>query len=206
MKQQINLYQGIIRQDEDSSFLNLYSGGFIVIALLLMGIGLYSLLNVSKLKAQVEQARQNLIAEEARITDLMSKLPKQESDSVIVSQVTLLQNKVNELSRTVQLLTEQNSDMTEGFSHHFQALADQSIPDIWLSRIYIIGPRRIVNLEGSTFKSEQIPRFLQLLQKEPVFQGQTFAKLNMLKSEKIPGQIDFNLNTTTDLRDSHEPD
>jgi hypothetical protein len=206
MKQQINLYQGIIRQDEDSSFLNLYSGGFIVIALLLMGIGLYSLLNVSKLKAQVEQARQNLIAEEARITDLMSKLPKQESDSVIVSQVTLLQNKVNELSRTVQLLTEQNSDITEGFSHHLQALADQSIPDIWLSRIYIIGPRRIVNLEGSTFKSEQIPRFLQLLQKEPVFQVQTFAKLNMLKSEKIPVQIDFNLNTTTDLRDSHEPD
>ena len=204
MKQQINLYQGNIRQDEDRNFLNLYGVGMIIVPLLLTSFSLYSLLNVSNLKAEVEQTRQNLVAEEARITDLTSKLPKQESDATLVSQSALLQNKVHQLTLTVQLLTEHKSDISQGFSKHFQALADQSIPDVWLSRIYIIGPRRIVNLEGSTFKSEQIPRFLQLLQNEPVFQGQTFAKLNLLKSEKIPGQIDFKLNTTTDLRDNHE--
>jgi hypothetical protein len=206
MKQQINLYQGIIRQDEERNILNPYSVGMIIVPLLLTGISLYSLMNVRNLKAEVEQARQGLVAEEARIGELSSKLPKHESDAAIVSQTALLQNKVNELTRTVQLLTDQKSDISQGFSHHFHALADQSLPDIWLSRIFIIGPQRIVNLEGSTFKSEQIPRFLQRLQNEPVFHGQTFAKLNLLKSEKIPGQIDFKLNTTTNLRDSHEDD
>ncbi len=204
MKQQINLYQGIVRQDQNSPSLNLYNGGLIVISLLLLGISLYGLWNLSHIKSQVDQARLRLGAEETRVTNLMSNLPKRENDAVLVSQITLIQNKISELSRTIQLLTAQKPDTTQGFSHHFQALADQSIPDIWLSKIYISGSERIVNLEGSTFKSEQIPHFLQLLQREPVFHGQTFAKLAMLKSEKIPGQLDFKLNTTTDPKDSNE--
>jgi hypothetical protein len=206
MKQQINLLQGIVRQDQNRNALNLYSGGIITSILLLAGISFYSVWSLSNLKTQVEQVRLNLGSEEARVNNLLSKFPKQENDSGSASQITLRQNKVSELSRTLQLLNEQTSDTQQGFSQYFQALANQSIPDIWLSKIYIIGPRRIVNLEGSTFKSEQIPYFLQQLQKEPIFHGQTFARLNMLKSEKTTGQIDFKLNTTTDPRDNDEHD
>jgi hypothetical protein len=171
-----------------------------------MGISLYWLWNLGNLKTHVEQTRQDLTAEEARVTHLLAQFPKQENDSVLVSQIGQLQNRVTELSQTIQLLTAKKSDFTQGFSQHFQALANQSIPEIWLSKIYISGPRRIINLEGGTFKPGQIPYFLQQLQKEPVFHGQTFAELLMLKSEKIPGQIDFKLNTTIDSRDSNEHD
>jgi hypothetical protein len=196
MIQQVNLYQDSLRQGQAGTGMSHYSAGLIGIALLLMGISLYLLWSLGNLKTQMEQSHQSLNAEEARVAHLLSKLPKQENNASLADEIEQLQNRINELTQTLQLLTAKKSGATQGFSRHFQALADQSIPEVWLSKIHISGTQRIIDLEGSTFKPGQIPYFLQQLQKEPVFHGQTFAKLLMLKSEKIPGQIDFKLNTT----------
>lgn len=205
MIQQVNLYQDKVKGVQNSTALLYYAAGILAFPLLLMLTSFYLLFDVNTLKVEVEKTRQNLSDEESRVTNLMERLPKQQNDAVFSDQIKLLQDKLNELSQTFNVLTQQKNAAQQGFSEYFQALAEQSVPDIWLSKIHIIGSRRIINLEGSTYKPEQVPYLLQQLENEPVFHGQTFAKLIMQKSEQKPGQINFKLNTTTDPKDSNDP-
>lgn len=199
MIQQINLYQDNIRQGQTGTPVGFYTAGILGIILLLTATSIYMFWNLGNLKARLEQTRQHLAVEQARVTDLLAKFPNQDNNALQTSEIELLQKRIGELSQTLQLLTNTKTDATKGFSGYFQALANQSVPEVWLSRIYIRGTQRIIDLEGSTFKFGRIPYFLQQLQKEPIFHGQTFAKLVMLKSEKIPEQTDFSLNTAVDL-------
>jgi hypothetical protein len=199
MIQQVNLYQDKLKGSQTSTAFIYYAAGILAVPLLLILISFYLLFDVNSLKAEVEKTRQNLSTEETRVTSLMARLPKQQNNTVFAEQITLTQNKLIELSQTFNLLTQQKNTAQQGFSKYFQALAEQSVPDIWLSKIHIIGSRRIINLE-------EVPYLLQQLENEPVFHGQTFAKLIMQKSELKSGQIDFKLNTTTDPRDSNDHD
>lgn len=206
MIQQVNLYQDKLKGAQISPAFMYYAAGILAVPLLLMLLSFYLLFDINSLKAEVEKTRQQLSAEESRVTSLLARLPKQQNDTVFAEQIKQTQDKLNELSQTFNLLTQQKHNPQQGFSGYFQALAEQSVPDIWLSKIHIIGSRRIINLEGSTYKAEQVPYLLQQLENEPVFHGQTFAKLIMQKSELKPGQINFKLNTTTDPKDSNDHD
>ncbi len=111
---------------------------------------------------------------------------------------------LDELTQALKLLSGKSADQSPGFSSYFLALSNQAIPGVWLSALYLDGQQQLINIEGSTFKPEKIPYFLQQLQKEPIFNGHTFAKLAMQKSEEIPNQIDFKLSTTLDAPDKKD--
>lgn len=196
MIQQINLYQDILRQEQNKSGINLYWVGLSALALLFIGYSVQLIWNLKTVEAQVQQSHQNLEAELARVNLLSSKIPKQEIDTQLSVEVAQWQTMLDEITQTMQLLTDKHADQSPGFSSYFQGLANQSIPEVWLSSLYLDGQRQIINIEGSTFKPEKIPYFLQQLQKEPIFNGHTFAKLSMQKSEKVEGQMDFKLSTS----------
>lgn len=205
MIQQINLYQDILRQGQNKSDIKLYWGaGLLALTVLFIGFSTYLLWDLNNTETQVQQLRQTLEAEQARVNLISSKIPKQEIDPQLAAEVSQWQNMLDELTQTMQLLSGKSTDQSPGFSSYFQALANQSIPDVWLSALYLDGQQRIINIEGSTFNPERIPYFLQQLQKEPIFNGHTFAKLIMQKSEKIPDQIDFKLGTTLEATDKKD--
>ncbi|MGZ4992335.1 MAG: hypothetical protein ACXV8S_16420, partial [Methylobacter sp.] len=151
--------------------------------------------DLTSTETQIQQFRLNLESEKTKVNLISSKIPKQDIDEQLVAEVGQWQSMVNELTQTMQLLSGKITDQAPGFSNYFQALSNQSIPDVWLSALYLNGPKQIINLEGSTFKPEKIPYFLQQLQKEPIFNGHTFARLIMQQSEDIPNQMDFKLST-----------
>ncbi|MGZ8222991.1 MAG: hypothetical protein ACXWT0_15200 [Methylobacter sp.] len=202
MIQQVNLYKDILRREQNKSGINLYwvGLGLSAIVLLLTGLSVYLMWSTQNTEVQVQQLRQNLAAEQAKADLISSKIPRQEIDTQLAAEVAQWQTMLDELTQTMQLLSGNGTDQSPGFSNHFQALSNQSIPEVWLSALYI-DKQQIINIEGSTFKPEKIPYFLQQLQKEPIFNGHTFAKLVMLKSEKIPNQIDFRLGTTLEAPD-----
>lgn len=201
MIQQINLYQDILRQGQDKSDVNLYWVGLSAVILLLICFSGYLMWDNKSAETQALQLRQELAAEQAKVNLIASQIPKQEIDPQLAAEVTQWQNMLDELTQAMELLSGKDTDKAPGFSSYFQALSNQSIPDVWLSALYLDGLQQLINIEGSTFKPEKIPYFLQQLQKEPIFNGHTFAKLAMQKSEKIPNQIDFKLSTTLDAPD-----
>jgi hypothetical protein len=196
MIQQVNLYKDILRQEQNKSALNLYWVGFSVIVLLFIGLTGYLIWHSQNTETQVQQLRQSLQAEQMRVQLIAAQLPKQELNPQLAAEVEQWQNMLNELTQTLQLLSSKVTDKSVGFSSYFQALSNQSIPEVWLRALYFDGQQHIISMEGSTFKPEKIPYFLQQLQKETVFNGHSFAKLTMRQSEDIPGQMDFKLSTT----------
>jgi hypothetical protein len=204
MIQQVNLYQDILNQGRKKSGINIYWLGLSAIVLLFTGFSGYLIWSLKNTEAQMQQFRQNLEAEQAKVNLISSKIPKQDVDAQLVAEVGQWQSMVEELTQTMQLLSGKIADQSPGFSNYFQALSNQSIPDVWLSALYLNGPKRIINLEGSTFKPEKIPYFLQQLQKEPIFNGHTFAQLMMQQSEEIPGQMNFKLSTVLEESDKKD--
>lgn len=196
MIQQVNLYEDILRQGQNKFAVNLYWFGLSAIALLLVILSGYLIWHGKNTETQVQQLRQNLQAEQERVKLISAKIPKQELNIQLAGEVAQWQNMLNELTQTMQLLSSKITDQSPGFSNYFQALSNQSIPELWLSALYFDGQQQIISIEGSTFKPEKIPYFLQQLQNESVFNGHSFAKLIMQQSEKISGQIDFKLSTT----------
>lgn len=204
MIQQVNLYQDILRQGQNKSDVNPYWVGLPAIALLVIGISVYLMWNVKNTETQIQQLRQNLNAEQARVTLIASTIPKQEIDTQLAAEVTQWQNMLDELTQTLHLLSGKSTDQSPGFSNHLQALSNQSIPDVWLTALYLDEQQHIIDIKGSTFKPEKIPYFLQQLQKEPVFNGHSFAKLVMQKSATVPNQLDFKLDTTLETLDKKD--
>jgi cell division protein FtsB len=202
--QQVNLYQDILRKGHHKSVINPYWVGVLTIALLFVGFSAYLSWNLKNTETQLQQLRQNLAAEQARVALSSSKIPKQELDTQLAAEVAQWQTMLDELTQTMQLLSGQITDRSSGFSNYFQALSDQSIPEVWLSALYLDGRQQIINIAGSTFKPEKIPYFLQQLKKEPIFNGHTFAKLMMQQSEEITDQMDFKLSTTLDAPDKKD--
>lgn len=198
MIQQVNLYQDILKGHNHSS-VNPYWAGFSAIALLCACFSGYLIWDLKKTEAQIQQLRQDLQAKQTQVNLISSKLPKQDLDTQLAAEVEHWQSMLDELTQTMQLLSDKSKDRSPGFSSFFQALSNQSTPDVWLRALYFDVQQQVISIEGSTFKPEKIPFFLQQLQKEPVFNGYSFAKLLMQQSEKIADQMDFKLSTTLDV-------
>jgi hypothetical protein len=194
--QQVNLYSDILKQQQKQSGSQLTMAVFGLCSLLCAGFSAYLLWNNNAIEAELQHAQLTFNQEQARVNALLSKRPSQELNISLLTDIEQWQNSISEASQMLQLLAGRESELSQGFSGYLLALANQSNPDIWLTAIHIDGQNKEMNIEGSTFKAEQIPLALQQLQQEAAFKGHTFAKLNMQQSAKIVGQMDFTLSSS----------
>lgn len=200
--QQVNLYRDILRQGDAKVDINQYWLMLSAIVLLFFGYNGYLLWQVKSTETLVSVNANKLQAEQARVNAINAKIPKQELEAQLAAEVAQWQSMLDELTQTMQQLSGSSIGQSSGFSSYFLALSNQSIPEVWLTALYIKGQRQIINIEGSTFQPEKIPYFLKQLQKESVFNGHAFAQLVMQKSEALPEQMDFKLTTAPEAKDS----
>ena len=198
MIQQVNLYQEILQQNSIRPVINRYIIGSTVVILLLIGMSIYSAINLNNTKNSLQQTKQRLIEAETRVQLLQVQYPKRQMNTLLTQEISRSQNILASLSRVIHLLTDKKSDQTQGFSRYFSALARQSIPDVWLTTIYINAQTNNLQLQGSTYIAEKTPVFIQKLHNESVFQGKHFEKLVMNQVEEPENQIDFTVSSTTE--------
>jgi Tfp pilus assembly protein PilN len=193
--QQVNLYQDSLKQKHLGA--GFYLGAIlIIIFFILFGIvNIYLLRNLYSERELVEQTRQKLNAEQARVKLLGSTLPKHEVNSALIAELELWQKKIEDTNKTLDILRNNDTARSQGFSAYFQALANLAVSEIWLTVINFDVQQQRINFEGSTLKTDKIPYFLQQLQQEPVFHGRTFAQLQIEKIEKTPNLVNFKLST-----------
>jgi anti-sigma factor RsiW len=193
--QQVNLYQSSLKPKPFNIGLYL---GITIVSLLCIGLGIATVSltrAVSDERDQVTQAAKQLSDEQARVKSLEAALKKQEVDPALITELALWQKKVDDLKQTFATLSNSDTAHSQGFSAYFQALANQSIAEVWLTAIRFDAEQQQIDLEGSTLKSDKIPDFLQQLQTEPAFHGRTFAQLHIEKSEQVPKLMNFKLST-----------
>lgn len=205
MLQQVNLYQDAVKAHGDKIRLPLYGLLFLTGLLVITGMTLHTVWTNYSLNKAIASAQQQLKIETDQVEQLIGLLPPEKEEERTRLEIERYQVQLKELSQSLQLLKSDNAMQTQGFSGYFHALSNQGFQGLWLKHIYLSAEPPLFKFEGSTLKPKLIARFIQKLQKEPIFQGQHFSSLTAEQSATEKTSIDFSLATTAELPLETEP-
>jgi hypothetical protein len=205
MLQQVNLYQDIVKPNGDKFRLSLHGSLFLTGLLVIIGMTLHTVWTNHSLNTAIASAQQQLKLETDRVEQLIAQLPPEKEEARTRLEIERYQVQLKELSQSLQLLKSDNAMQTQGFSGYFNALSNQGFQGLWLKHIYLGAEPPLFKFEGSTLKPKLIARFVQKLQKEPIFQGQHFSSLTAAQSATEKTFIDFSLATRSELPVESEP-
>jgi Tfp pilus assembly protein PilN len=177
MRQQINLYQPILRAEPklfgSSAALMAVAAVFAMLAAL-WGYGTYKVhrLEQSAQQLKIEQAKQDqaltqastFSASRAKPVDLEAQVKRAEAD-------------VAARTRALELLRTGAAGHTTGFADRLEALARQHVDGVWIDRMALSGATGAMSLGGATFDANLVPRYLQNLAQEKVLAGARFDQL-----------------------------
>jgi len=193
MIQQINLYQADAR---NLQYRNPYFLITLAACLLLILISSFNEYQFQQKQTQHQQLEQELQNKTAHLQRLQARFPKQEVDNSLSQQLQNSQQLYQSLSQIVEILSDDQSDQSQGYSHYFSALAEHTAPDIWLTRINVDSTSKDLRLHGSSLKPDEIPALLQRLQNSLAFKGRHFARLNIEQNPENNGQTDFSVSSS----------
>ncbi len=202
MKQQINLYQPIFRQQKKvfSSMAMLQVLAVVLVMFTL--IYAYGYRQMTETREQMlyleEQQRQASEEVERYKTQYPVRTRSQQLEQIIARQ----RRELDEKHQVLQALKTGDFGNTKGFSDYFEGLARQTVSGAWLNSFSISAGGHAMALGGSAVQPELVPVYLQHLSDEPSFDGLSFEKVDLRRSEDSPWKVDFKLFT----RDARLPE
>jgi Tfp pilus assembly protein PilN len=194
MIQQINLYQ----QDDSETLIlaNPYVLAILSTCLLFVIITVFSLFSLQHKQDAQKLLQAQLNEVQAHLQQLQAQYPKQQIDTVLDKELQETRGYYQNLSQILEMLADNKSDRSLGFSRYLLALANQADSNVWLTAISIDSETESMSLKGSTFKPEQVPLLLQRLQHTSAFKGRHFARLSVEQSTLSPEQVDFKVSSS----------
>lgn len=133
---------------------------------------------VNRLKAQNQQLR--------------NQRPKSQK-AQLEQQIANLQQQLARRQRLESLMADQDLGNAAGFSMQMESLARQSLRTLSLSSFDIREGGRYVELSGWVRSADQVPLYIQQLQREPSFQRVGFGVLTIEKSKKRSDALHFSV-------------
>lgn len=205
MKQQVNLYhKSLSNSDHPDIYKYLLVLGFLIFALLIYTFSLA--FDISELKDKKTNITLQLQGSQANVKIAQAQYPKKQINTLLNQKITQKLDLRSSLSGVIDLLTDEQSDKTQGFSRYFAAFAKQSVNGLWFTTIYIDAEQENIFLYGRTHNRETLPMLFRKLQQEPIFKGKVFSKLEMKQSKEQTKLLDFFISTTTEMPKEKEND
>lgn len=137
------------------------------------------------------QRQQQLVASE--LEQLQAKKSRLERDSDLTAEISYLQNSIAFRRRLLVSIDPGDQSAENGFSAHLQGLARQHIKGMWFTEIQLQQGGRQLALMGETKAPEYVPRYVQKLTREEIFEGHQFRVLRLTTAETNSGLINFEL-------------
>ena len=195
--QQINLFQAGLRKKQNRfAPAQLAQYAVIVVAVLVIISSVQTWLyyrattRISELKA----TQQQLLAEVQKISNELSAGSDDSQLKVTISKKEQEQaNKQNVL----QALSGKQFGNVKGFADQFVGLSRQHIEGVWLTGLHIHSGGTRMNLTGSTYAPENVPKYLQNLSQEADFRGLEFKTFLMERKDKS-SLVNFSIRSKQD--------
>jgi Fimbrial assembly protein (PilN) len=149
----------------------------------------------SALDETVTDVRADQQALTASIDILMARKKTQENNAVLLSEIAILESGVKFRRQLLVSINPKDQQGEKGFSVHLKGLARQQLEGVWFTHISLTHRGEQMALQGYTKKPEYLPRYLQKLSAEPIFEGQQFSVLRMAEAEKYRNAMRFDVRT-----------
>lgn len=194
MKQQINLYQES-RQEKKTLLCFAHMATLLGVALLVLLI--VGALQQRRLTAQEAELRQLQQQQEILIRQIseLQALTARPKSRLLEQEIARLGARRDNLLPLLDHFAEQVVEEQTGFSAFLSGLARQSFESLWLSRIHLAQGGTQMTLAGSARQPEDIPRYLQRLERENAFAGRDFKRMQLAREEGAKN-IDFSLQSS----------
>lgn len=182
--QQINLYQSILHKKQDRfapAVLARYGVMVVAVLVVISAVLTWQYYSASSEIDQLKLSQQGLLQDVQKISAELSAIS---DDSVLLASIKKKEQELANRQNVLQVLSGKHFGNAKGFANHFVGLARQHIDGIWLTSLHIHSGGTRLNLSGSTYTPENVPKYLQKLSEEPDFRGLEFKTFLMERKDK----------------------
>ena len=183
MLQQINLYKEhkqkkILLPVKQILMINAAVLGVLTLISIYMLYDYYrTVVELQKLQAKQEKLNKGLVSAQKAV-------PTEEEKEQLQKTLSNLQEAKEYRQKMYTTLAQLRYQDSVGLVEYLNAMAEPSIPDLWLTRFYLSNNGASITLEGVTVSSSSVPKYLQALGKTKMFKGRTFDKLQIFFDDK----------------------
>ena len=179
MSQQINLFNPAFRtQRKRFSAQSLAS--LLGAAAVAMGIAIaYASQEARELERRVAAGKAILATQQAAQAEAIARLVPRPKDPGLDTQLAQMQAEIAALREADSVLRGGHIGNHAGYAGYFRALAQQSVPGVWLTGLRIAGAGHEIEVRGRSLQAAAIPGYIAQLQNRPAFHGKTFAALTI---------------------------
>lgn len=204
--QQINLYQPAF-QKKHEPFNVAVMGGILAIAAIFMAAATayiaYQGYDLEQRITSLQNDKQQL---RSQVDAVKQKLEPRQTNRLLISKKDSLNDDLASAQRLSRMLTSNIDEQTASYSAYFRGLAESSLDGLWLKSLSINKGGESLKLSGHAVKPELVPRLLQRLKKQEVFDGYSFENVLMTRPREqgLQKAIMFELETVSTDEESQD--
>jgi hypothetical protein len=197
--QQVNLYQDELKtQKLNYSALMLVQLSLILIIVFSAAAG-FRYFQLQQLQSDLIVSQQKQKIAMAELQKVQNELSLRKKDTVLAKKIIVKTKELANKQKVLSILSRDEFGNTKGFIEHISGLARQRVEGLWLTKIRIADGGTDISLHGTTTKSALLPKYLQKLSAEKIFNGTEFQSLLMERQKKKKQWLSFSLqNKKTD--------
>lgn len=197
--QQVNLYQDELKtQKLNYSALMLVQLSLILIIVFSAAAG-FRYFQLQQLQSDLIVSQQKQKIAMAELQKIQNELSLRKKDTVLAKKIIVKTKELANKQKVLSILSRDEFGNTKGFIEHISGLARQRVEGLWLTKIRIADGGTDISLHGTTTKSALLPKYLQKLSAEKIFNGTEFQSLLMERQKKKKQWLSFSLqNKKTD--------
>ncbi len=202
MSQQINLFNPVfLKQKKYFSVLTMLQA----LGLIVFGSALfygYAVYQVKLLAKQSDETSRRYAAEQLRFASFSNEFSPQKSSQVLQEELKKFEAELAAQKEILDTLKTGVIGNTEGYSEYMRAFARQTVSGLWLTGFAIEGDGAQMSLRGAVLSPQQVPSYIQRLNKEKVMRGKTFSSLQMQQPKAASNQataksyVEFSMQST----------
>lgn len=182
MKTRINLYLPELRPVKEVLPLSssvLYMVMSVVITLCI--IGGFSYVN-QQLRAEQQILNSELIVQESRLTEKAAELAAVTTNTPLLKKIDKTKADIIQKDTILEALKHQFA-VNVGFAELFTGLAEIEMKDVWLTDIKSKSGK--LSFTGKALDAETVPQWITAIEASPIFMGQSFSTLELLREDTL---------------------
>lgn len=190
MSQQINLYNPIFLKQEKHFSARTMAQALGVIALALVALSGYALLQGRQAAQTAQQQRQQLAAQRDQMLKLATQLGSQGVSKTLEAQVARAEAEVKARQSTLDALQTGELGNTSGFSDFLAAFGRQALAGVWLTGFTIADAGNELMVNGRALEADLVPGYLRALNHEAIMRGRRVVDLRLAAKSGPPPAAD----------------
>lgn len=179
MAQQINLYDPALERRRDWLALHTVAGTAAVLAVAIAALGFWARSDLPALTAASATGESRLQAMREQLAALGQQVARHQPDARLEQEVAAKRALLAMRSEVLDILRQSLGPEARSFADYLRGLARQSVSGLWLTGISVDAQSGGMEISGRTVDPALLPEYIRRLNREKVFQGQTFAALQL---------------------------